>query len=149
MNKTATIYIRARGDGPSIDWQRQVCCEAAKRLGVTITQEYVERSEGSARPERERMMRDLTGDSRSDLLLLTSYDRLTRDYRTWGGILARLDKANVFVVAADHLGDAASSSWGVEHAQMMQSLLLFHASSPRRGSNASSSPAPMQEVRVD
>ncbi len=99
MTKTATTYIRP--GHLSLDAQRELCRQAADRLGVTITAEYIERAEGQVRPERERMLRELADERHTDLLLIASDDRLARQPRDWYRIKDRLHKANVQLVVAE------------------------------------------------
>lgn len=130
MKKTAITYI----DGSSpIAPQREMCRQAANRLGATVTREYIEYRRGRRRPVRTRMMRYLLEKRRSDLLLVATPARLTRDSRAWARMLGSLDEASVRVVSAADLSDAQSlSPAAFECIQRMQCVVQMYARSRKR-----------------
>jgi len=131
MTKTATIYIRARGIGCPIMEQQRACREAAARLGVTITQEYVEHGGQKGRPTRDRMMRDLAGDHPTDLLLIPTYDTLARNYEVWNKICPTLERAGVRLVVADLVSEATSLAALLLIQRMHENLWRFHTAQRR------------------
>src|ERR1700688_500716 len=99
MNKTAATYI----DGSvSMETQRELCRQAAQRLGLNITDEYIEYHGARQRPARRRMMRDLLGHRhrRSDVLLVATPDRLTHRRQTWERLRGRLNAVGVRITIA-------------------------------------------------
>lgn len=104
MNQTATVYLRARGNLGSIEWQRAMCRQAADRLGATIIAEYVEEDAGHRRPVLDAMLHDLAGSEATDLFVVASADRLTRRMEIWHRLGKRLTRAGVRLVTADLVG---------------------------------------------
>lgn len=133
MNQTVTIYARARGgmERRSIGHQLAVCRQAAARIGATITAEYIDQGCGQKHPARERMLADLDTNHRGDLLVISSYDRLTRNYELWDRIFSTLERAGVRLVAADSVGEGTSLATGLLVQRIHEGICRYHAAQRR------------------
>jgi DNA invertase Pin-like site-specific DNA recombinase len=110
----AAIYLRVSTNGQTTDTQERELRAAAKRMGHTIVEVYVDNGISGAkgrdkRPEFDRLHRDATR-RRFDVVMAWSVDRLGRSLQDLVGFLEHLRETKVHLFLHQQGLDTTTSS---------------------------------------
>lgn len=117
-NKVAVLWMRGVAERQednycSLETQERICKEYAARNGITIKKQYRSVHKSTKTEELHRMIAEVLADREINIILISSFDRLSRSVNEAITTIAHLKSKGVYVISATQPTDPNNPIYGL------------------------------------